>query len=348
MQDKNSVENSIENEAELPKERAVEDVEEPSADSPQEQTKVVKSKFELAKEKIENAKVRSAQAKVQIEECLENIESDTKELEELKKSLQKEAIDNTNKLFDELGVEIENVDANKESQIGLVSAEDGEVEIKDLKSGKVGAFLWALLSMIAVFAAWCYIATSSLGLPIIPDKFPDIYRLTKALEWTSKQLGQGESASVGAAVVVGVLLVLGWLIYMILVSIRHSKNLRLAEQTDEAVSLYCTNKEDCKAKMKIVREHIQNSTKTLTKYKVLLEEQNAKLKRALVVEEANGYDSLHNKTKEEIEATQKLIGQLKKLLDTPISESGVLSKEAIETLKHATKEVNEHIMKIYK
>ncbi len=348
MQDKKSIENPIENEAKLPEERAIEGSKELSADSPQKQTKILKSKFELAKEKIENAKVRSAQAKAQIEECLENIESDTKELEALKKSLQKEAIDNTKRLFDELGVDIESVDANKESQIGLVSAEDGEVEIKDLKSGKVGAFLWALLAMVVAFVAWCYAATSSLGLSLFPSKFPDIDRLTKALEWTSKQLGQGDSASVGAAVVVGVLLLLGWLIYMILVSIRHSKNLRLAEQTDEAVSLYCTDKEDCKAKMKIVRDHIQKSTKTLTKYKVLLEEQNAKLKRALVVEEANGYDSLHNKTKEEIEATKKLIEQLKKLLDTPISESGVLSKEAIETLKHAIKEVNEHIMKIYK
>jgi len=312
-----------------------------------EAAKSVKSKLQIAREKIEKAKALTRETREQIEVCMQHIEEDTQALEQIKQEIHTHALKDAEALFETIGVENEKLETVAKSQIGLIDPDDGEVEIKELSSGRFKGFFWALIAMIAAFATWCYIAVSALGLPLIPEKFPDIQRLTQALEWTSQKLGQGANASVGAAVVIAVVLILGWLVYMLLVSMKHAHNLRLADETEEAVSLYCTDKDDCKAKMKIVREHIQNSSKTLVKYKVLLEEQNAKLQRALFIEEAEGYDNLHAKTKEEIATTQTLITALKSLLKTPISEAGILTTEAIETLKRTNKTANDHIMKLY-
>ncbi len=312
-----------------------------------EATKSVKSKLQVAREKIEKAKVLTRETREQIEACLQNIEKDTKELEEIKREIHAQVLRRSEDIFEEIGIDNERVESVTDSQIGLVSPSEGEVEIKELSSGRLKGFFWAVIVMIATFATWCYTAVSALGLPLVPEKFPDIQRLTKALEWTSEKLGQGANASVGVAVVIAVTVILGWLVYMLIVSMKHSHNLRIAEETEEAVALYCTDKDDCKAKMKIVREHIQHSSKTLDKYRVLLEEQNAKLQRALFIEEAEGYNDLHANTKEEIAVTQTLITALKSLLETPISEAGILTTEAIETLKRTNKTANDHIMKLY-
>lgn len=332
--------------AEKSAEEVAEQVEEVQADTV-EAAKGVKSKLQIAREKIEKAKALTLETREQIEACMQHIEEDTRALEQIKQEIHTHALKDAEALFETIGVESEKLETVAKDQISLIDPGEGEIEIKELSSGRFRGLFWAFIAMIIVFAVWCYAAVSALGLPLVLEKFPDIQRLTQTLEWTSQKLGQGANASVGAAVVIAVVLIIGWLVYMLLVSMKHTHNLRLADETEEAVALYCTDKDDCKAKMKIVREHIQNSSKTLAKYKVLLEEQNAKLQRALFIEETEGYASLHAKTKEEIATTQTLISELKSLLETPISEAGVLTTEAIETLKRTNKTVNDHIMKLY-
>lgn len=309
--------------------------------------KAKKSKLAIAKEKIDKAKVLTAETKNQIEECMRNIDADIEVLDAKKQALFETALRPSEALLDSIAAGDTPLDELPSSQVELLDLSEDEVEIKDPSSGRFKGFFWALIAGAGVAGGWCYAVSTSLGLPIPPEKIPDFDRLNKMLEWTSGQLGQGANANIGAAVVIVAVLLVMWIIYAMIVSVRAGSNLRAADKTEEAVQLYCTSKEECKEKMKLVREHVQNSTSLVEKYQVILEEQNAKLKRALYFEDAEEVDGLHANTKEEIATTQHLIADVKKLIATPVSEAGILTADAIEALRKANKAVNDHVMKIY-
>jgi len=338
-----SIETSLEESVEKIEEK-VEDIQEKT----EETIEAKRSKLDIAKEKIEKAKTLTAETREQIEVCMKNIDRDIEKLTAQKEALFSSALQPGEALLKEIGAAKEDLLATlPESTVELIDLDEDKVEIKEISSGRFKGFIFALLAGIATFMGWAFASSKALGFSIPPEKIPDLPRLNKMLEWTSAQLGQGSNATIGAAVVIIAILLIMWIIYSMIVSVRASSNLRVAKQTEEAVALYCTNKEECKQKMELVREHIQNSSNTLAKYKVLLEEQNAKMRRALFLEEAEGFEGLHANTKADIATTQHLITEVKKLLEVPISEAGILTTDAIETLKKANKAVNDHIMKLY-
>lgn len=321
---------------------------EEKAENPKEASSAKRNKLAIAKEKIEQAKVVTADTKGQIEECMKNIDADIAVMDTQKQTLFDTALNPGEKLLESLGVEGSLLGALPSSQVELLDLDDEEVDIKELSSGRLKGFFWALIIGLAALAGWCYTAAKALGMTIPPEKIPDLARANKALEWTSEQIGQGANANIGAAVVIVALLLLMWIVYAVVTFSRASKNLRVASETEEAVSLYCASKEECKEKMKLVREHIQNSTSVLSKYTVLLEEQNAKTKRAILVEDVDAFENLHANSKADISNTQHLIAAVKKLLESPVSEEGVLTSEAVESLKQANKSLSDHIVRLYK
>ena len=321
----------------------VETAVEPTAEA----TPAKKSKLSLAKEKIEQAKTLTVETREQIEVCMQNIDKDIAALTAEKASLFSTALEPCERLLQEIGAEEAVLEAVPESRVELLEPDEGEVEIPVVSSGRFKGFFFALLSGLLLLAGWCFAASRSLGLAFPPTKIPDMDRINKMLEWTSSQLGQGANANIGAAAVVIAVLLLMWIVYAVIVSVRANSNLKIAHQTEEAVTQYCSSKEECKEKMKLVREHLQQSTKVLEKYKVLLTEQHAKIQRALFFEEAEEIEGLHALTKSDIATTQQLIAEAKKLLEAPISEAGILTQEAIETLKKANKRMHEHVMKLY-
>jgi len=344
-------EEKIERSVEKKVEETVEKVEEKVEDIQEKAEEIVeakKSKLDIAKEKIDKAKILTAETREQIETCMKNIDSDIEKLNIQKETLFTSALQPGEALLKKIGAAKEDLlAALPESAVELIDLDEDKVEIKELSSGRFKGFFFALLAGIATFMGWAFTSSKTLGFSIPPEKMPDFPRLNKMLEWTSEQLGLGSNATIGAAAVIIAILLVMWIVYSIIVSMRASSNLRVASQTEEAVTLYCTNKEECKQKMELVREHIQNSSNTLAKYKVLLEEQNAKIRRAIFLEEAEEFEGLHANSKVDIATTQHLIAEVKKLLEVPISEAGILTTDAIETLKKANKSVNDHILKLY-
>jgi len=307
-----------------------------------------RGKHAIAKEKIAQAKTLTAVTKEQIEECMKNIDQEIEALNSQKQRLFDEALQPAEALLTGLGIDEMSLNEVPPSRVELIDLEEDEVEIKELSSGRFKGFFFALIAGFLTFMGWAFTVSNALGLPIPPEKIPDLPRLSNMFAWTSEHLGQGSNANIGATVVVVAVLLVMWIVYAVIVSSRARHNLSIAEQTEEAVGAYCTTKEECKEKMKLVREHIQNSADTIAKFKVLLEELNAKIRRALFLEESKDFDGLHALTKADIATTQHLITEVKKLLEAPVSEAGVLTPEAIETLKQANKAIHDHVMKLYR
>jgi predicted transposase YbfD/YdcC len=190
-------------------------------------------------------------------------------------------------------------------------------------------------------------ATQALGLPLLPEKLPDVPRWTSMLEWTSQTIGQGTNAAVGATVLALLLLLIVYVIYWLTKTFTASSNLKKAEKIEADTEFYCTKKGECKAQMEKVREHIAHAQKTVEKYDILLSEQNARLRRALYIEEVDAYDQLHAKTQQDVKAIKRLATQIERFMETPMAEHGILSQEGITTLKEVSKVANDYVLELY-
>ncbi len=304
-------------------------------------------KHDLAKAKLAQAQQKIVSTDEEIEACLKRIDEDLSEFKAVEARFVETTLKPAQKILKELGVADRVLESAPTPKVDLEDPEVEAVEIAKLSSGRLSGLTWGLIGGAAALAGWCYTATQALGLPLLPEKLPDMERLNAALAWTAKQLGQGENVAVGGVIVAGGTLAIVGSIYWIITALRGSKNLKVAEKIEADTEFYCTKKGECKAQMEKVREHIAHAKKTVEKYDVLLAELNARLKRALFIEEAQNYDQLHSYTRNDVKRMKKLTHDVERLLETPMAEHGILSKEGIETLEAVNKAANDYVMELY-
>ena len=304
-------------------------------------------KHSIAKAKIAQAEEIISGVDAEIEACMQKVEADLAQFKSAEEILVKQGLSPARQMLKALGVTEKLMPSAPVPKVDLEDPELKPVEIKRITSGKGSGLMWGLLGGVAALAGWCYAATQALGLPLLPAKLPDMERINAVLGWTAKQLGQGENVAVGGTVVGISFLLIVWAIYGIVTALRGSKNLKVAEKIEADTEFYCTQKEECREQMKKVREHIAHAQKTVEKYEVLLAEQNAGLKRALFIEEAEGYDQLHAQSKETVKTLQHLADEIEAFLETPMAEHGILSQEGIEILERVNKSANDHVMGLY-
>ena len=305
------------------------------------------SKLEHARAKVARAEERIGHTDEEIEACLNKIEEDLNGFKQAESHLFDHALHTSQTLLKKIGVGEHVLESVPAPKVDLEDPTLSPVEIRKLSSGTGKGLLWGLLGGIVALGGWCYTATQALGLPLIPGKFPDVERMTQALEWTSGLLGQGKNAALGGTVVVVAILLIMGVIYWLTKTLTAASNLKTATQIEEDTEFYCTKKGECKAQMEKVREHIAHARKMVEKYEALLAEQNAALQRALLIEEPEGYEQLHAKTRQTVQTIQKLTSEIERFLKTPMAESGILSKEGIAILERANKAANDHVLKLY-
>jgi len=288
------------------------------------------------------------QAEAQVSECMLLLDEDLKNLKESKASLKSEALDESQKLLLDLGFEASMLEDEPEVAFGYEEEDKQEkVEVKSVSSGKFTSFLLAsiigaILTVISLFAS-----AKSIGISLDFNKLSDIDYLMPLLQPIGKLFITDASANVGGAVLVGIIFIIMYIIYIIRVSLRATQNLKDAQATHEQAEFYCTSKEECKKEMDRVDAHLNETIKTIEYFKVLLSEQNAKLRRVLFIEEKQNFQFYHYKTQIELENSQKLVNAINNLLGTPMAERGRLSSEAEDVLVKTKLVVNKYIQTIY-
>jgi predicted transposase YbfD/YdcC len=305
------------------------------------------NKHDLAKTMLEASQTRIKSTDDEIEACLARIDEDINGFKQVESRFFNTTLQPSQKLLKELGAAERVLDSTPTPTVDLHDPDIQTVEIKPISSGRMNGFMLGLLGGVAALGGWCYTATQSLGLPLLPEKLPDVERWTQVLEWTSQKLGQGSNAVVGATAIVLALIAIIWVIYWLTKTITAGSNLKKAVRIEEDTEFYCSKKGECKGQMEKVREHIAHAKKTIEKYDVLLAEQNARLNRALYIEEVEKYDQLNAKTKEDVKTIKKLAAEVERFMETPMAEHGILSKEGIEILEEVNKAANDHVMALY-
>jgi hypothetical protein len=170
-----------------------------------------------------------------------------------------------------------------------------------------------------------------------------------ALNWIGTLvLGESGDATIGAIVLGLSALSLGWLIYIIIVSLKSSSNLNRAKKSYEASKVYSSNRDGCKSKIENIDIHLRESSSEVENFSMLLEEKSSVLKRILHVEgEPTEEKEYHpNSTKVMIE-TERYMKTVEKLLIIPIIKDGILNPESEQALSIAKAVFDDFLGKTY-
>jgi len=313
-----------------------ESIVEPESQSPE-------SSVKNADQLINEARDMVNQSDSEVKDCMEILDEDINAFEEVKSALIKGSLQKNEALLSEVGFEPETIDNVSEEDVKFGSEEPiRPMQVKNLSSGKFGAFILALIAGLAVIAGWIFFATKKLGVTLYLDKIPSQEVQNKLLAWIGGGVTGGEgNPMVGIAILGLSALIAMWAVYSFRVYLRKAHNQKLAQKVNEEAQFYCTKKEECKKEMEKVSEHIHKVIGSLHTYDVFFDELNAKIKRVLHLEGKLPFNEYHQKSKEEMKGATILTNSLNELISTPMAtESGSLSEESEKALDRANRSLN--------
>jgi hypothetical protein len=284
-----------------------------------------------ADELIVEARTIIEEADITTQSCMEILDEDLHRYESAKSKLINESINPAQSLFVEVGF-----DSSIEQELGADEIDFSDIKkikpiyVKELSSGKFGAFILALIAGLAVVVGWIYVASNALGIVVDVTKIPTPNIQDKILTWIGGGITGGEgNAMIGMAILAISAIVAIWVVYAIKVFMRETQNYKTAQKVKEDADFYCTQKEECQEKMKRISEHINSVIDAINTSKIYIDEQNATIKRILHIERGIEFENLHERSQEEINNTNILVNGIKQLISTPMATKyGTLSEDA--------------------
>ena len=209
-----------------------------------------------------------------------------------------------------------------------------------------GLFFGAVTALASVAGAFAFGAK----LADLPLEFNTLLQKSswdKVSEAYSILLNLKQAPYAGYIAIGAVSALLGLIVYKTVKWLQKRKNINYVNSLEKDTKNYIANLEDKNIKTKELIEHIENIKLVMQKYDVILQEQNAKIKRILFVEQPQSVEALHKTSKLEVEKTVLILDELLKLMNTPVSEDVEITNDSSNTLKSANSVINEVIRKLY-
>jgi len=235
-----------------------------------------------------------------------------------------------------------------------------EVTVKNIGSGWFSGLILAILGIIATAIAWLFASSKVTGEPFVLDKIlkDESFTLDKVLSgefFTMDKMPSetlfswiGGDAQIGMGVMGVTSLLVGYLIYKLRTSLKQNKNLKSASSIFEASNNYVNTQKESKAEMIRIDEHIKAITPLIGNYKVLLDEQNAKLERIIHIEGELENNAEYQRTSQEVMAdTEKLMESVERLISTPITQEGRLNEFSKNALIDTKVLYESYLSKLY-
>ena len=240
-----------------------------------------------------------------------------------------------------------------------------EVKVKNIGSGWFSGFILAVLGMIATAIGWLFASSKMTGEPLPAplntlatlDKIPTLDELPKLdtiftvdnipsdkmFAWVG-----GDNAQIGMAVMGITTPLIGYLIYKIRTSLKQNKNLKSANRIFEESNLYAETQKELKSDLMRIDEHIKAVTPLVGNYKVILDEQNAKLERIIHIEgELQEHGQYQRASQEIMSDTEKLMESVERLIITPITKDGRLNEFSKNALIDSRVLYESYLSKLY-
>lgn len=306
------------------------------------------SKDQEALKIITKAKEILKEADEEVEGCKLVLVSNLKEYEDAKKSLKSNGMDSCISLMEKMNCIDESIDLKEDITLFEPKDDLEPIYIQDLSSGKFTSIIYATLGGTLTLGGVVAYAMQKLGIPLNFENITSLETLKSVLDWFGMEVGRTNDIMMGLTVLGGVSLSIMAIIYLIDSSIKSNKNLELANKQLEDAKSYVEQKENCKNEMDKVDAHIQNTLSILKTYEVLFNEQKGKLERIIYIEGIKeDCKEYHEKSKIEIDKTNRLVNSIKNFISIPMLIDGKLSQETTVALGSVQKELDEVLKYLY-
>ena len=296
---------------------------------------------------LEEVRERTHNIYNQYSKVLEEFEEASIKLIEQENEILKTTVADSMKLLNRL--KVQNLSGMKESikEIRLDNKEE-LLEIKKLSKGRFKGFIYGTISALLVASGLFIYGANVANLKLEPITFMDINNLDLIAKKYIEMLNLKGGAMEGYILIALVSLIVGFIVYKLTTFLQSLKNKRYVEKIKEGSAKYeQTLKEKIKQLENII-EHINKVSLVLSKYNIILQEQNAKIKRMIFIEKPESIEDLHESSKTEVKKTLLILDELLKLMNTPITkEDGSLNEDSVKSLKSANGVINEVIKNLY-
>jgi len=232
-----------------------------------------------------------------------------------------------------------------------------KLKVKNVGSGRFSALFCSILGTLATAGAWIYFASQKTATALDPtmlnaevlESIPTNEKFTPMFSWIGGGMtGGAGNALFGIITLIISSLLVGYFIYKMSVAIKESRNFRVANKTFDRTHNYVENQKESKIEMEKVDAHIKELTPLLTNYRMLLEEENAKLQRVLHIEgELEDSYAYHSSSQEVMRDSEKLMRRVEQLISVPITQEGRLNEASTYALLEAKATYEGIIAKIY-
>lgn len=245
---------------------------------------------------------------------------------------------NVDSLEDELN-EIKEIEQENKEQL---------LDIKSLSKGRVKAFFFGTIAALITASGATVFGAKLANIGLNAAALMQKSNIDAAASKIAELINIHQTPIAGYAVVAAVSLLVGVVVYKLVTFLQKHKNVKYVKHLESDVQNYISNLNSKIDAANQLKEHIDNIKLVIQKYDIILQEQNAKIRRMLFIEQPeNGVDSLQHASQVEVEKSVLILDELLKLMNAPISEGSTITQESKQRLQSANSVINEVIRKLY-
>ncbi len=299
-----------------------------------------------AQREIEAARALVESVDAEVQSSLEDVRRDLESLKSYETNSLQPLISESYRILEELKVQ-ELPEVPEEVEVELEPSDKKDLKIRDLSKGGGKAFLLGTLTSLATLGAWWVYGAQKVGVAVIPDHIPNLTLLNKVCGGASLLIGPAQNPEAGAAIAIGTALLFGGFVFWLVKLMRSINNEKRAKETAKTASAYCRRMREWNRDLAKIKEQIAKVHEILKKYEVILDENNASLRRAIFIERVDSYKDLHDKSSKRLEEIEQILKQLEQLIKTPIAKDGAITPQGVEALEEAQRFLQSHIDNLY-
>ncbi|NEW59704.1 hypothetical protein GSY74_00265 [Sulfurovum sp. bin170] len=305
------------------------------------------TKNEQAKELMKSSAQLISEADSAVEITKKSVSENVNKFEDAKKSLLNTTLTQSQDLLERASYEYSKQELDDPFEVSLGTI-DENIKVGNISSGGFSGFILALLAALGVVGAWIYVASTELGVALTPEIINNEAEQTSIFKWIGGITGADVDPILGMVTVGVTALLIAWIIYKLRVSMKENKNFRVANETFEKSNIYVEHQQEAKTEMQRIDEHIVEIIPVIENYRVLLNEQNAKLERVLHIEGIKEDNSeYHSSSVENMRESERLIQRVEELVTTPITKDGQLNEASVTALIEAKSVSDYFVSKLY-
>jgi len=306
------------------------------------------SKNDESKALMESAKVLVSQADKDVKDVEDVVSKHVSEFKAYKKTLADNRLVETKSLLERANYEYSIDEEFEPFELSIGSTKE-KVQIKNVGTGYFTGLILALLGMLATVGTWLFFASEKTNSVITLDKVPEPSTLDTMFKWIGGGItGSEGNVLFGIITVVLTALFIGYLIYKMYVSIKENKNFKVANRAFEKSHIYVEEQKESKSEMERIDKHITVATPLIEGYSIILEEQNAKLKRILYVEGSlDDVSEYHPNSKHIMDNTANIIKRAERFVNAPVSKDGRFNEDSVNAYREAKALYSSYITQTY-